>query len=207
VFDPHLFDNLAEAYARARRGKQQTDEMRRFHFTLEMNLWDLHAELKDATYRPGPCRHFRIVDPKPRQISAAPFRDRIVHHALCLVIQPLFERKFIYESYANRSGKGTHQAVDRALGYWSNLPPESRDFNLCPKNNPLNRINSRPSSRPCRWCVLLPCSSPLSFVPVTCHLLSLHISRLASLSPKKNTGLVEATGVFLLWPAKHPNTN
>jgi len=108
------FDNLLEAYSRARRGKQQTDEMRRFHFNLEMNLWNLHAELKDGMYQPGPYRHFRIIDPKPRKISAAPFRDRIVHHALCLVIQPLFERKFIHDSYANRAGKGTHKALDRA---------------------------------------------------------------------------------------------
>ena len=116
------FDNLLEAYSRARRGKQQTDEMRRFQFNLEMNLWNLHGELKDGTYQPGPYRHFRIVDPKPRKISAAPFRDRIVHHALCLIIQPLFERKFIFDSYANRAGKGTHKALDRAEGWVRRYP-------------------------------------------------------------------------------------
>ena len=116
------FDNLLEAYSRARRGKQQTDEMRRFQFNLEMNLWNLHGELKDGTYQPGPYRHFRIVDPKPRKISAAPFRDRIVHHALCLIIQPLFERKFIFDSYANRAGKGAHKALDRAEGWVRRYP-------------------------------------------------------------------------------------
>jgi RNA-directed DNA polymerase len=55
----------------------------------------------------------RIRDPKPRRISAAPFRDRVVHHALCAVLEPLFERGFVYDSYANRIGKGTHAAVER----------------------------------------------------------------------------------------------
>jgi RNA-directed DNA polymerase len=66
------FDNLLEAYSRARRGKQQTDEMRRFHFKLEMNLWDLHAELKDGTYQPGPYRHFRIVTPNRARSAPRP---------------------------------------------------------------------------------------------------------------------------------------
>ncbi len=120
------FDNLLEAYSRARRGKQQTDEMRRFQFNLEMNLWNLHAELKDGTYQPGLYRHFRIVDPKPRKISAAPFRDRIVHHALCLIIQPLFERKFIFDSYANRAGKGGTQSPRpcRGMGTTLSLRPQ-----------------------------------------------------------------------------------
>jgi RNA-directed DNA polymerase len=52
-----------------------------------------------------------IRDPKPRMVSAAPFRDRVVHHALCAVIEPIFERDFIDHSYANRAGKGTHRAV------------------------------------------------------------------------------------------------
>ena len=50
----------------------------------------------------------RSRDPKRRIVSAAPFRDRVVHHALCAVIEPLFERGFIDDSYANRTGKGSH---------------------------------------------------------------------------------------------------
>lgn len=64
-------------------------------------------------YRPGPYVHFTIHEPKLRTISAAPFRDRVVHHALCNVIEPWFERRFIHENYANRIGKGTHRAIDR----------------------------------------------------------------------------------------------
>jgi RNA-directed DNA polymerase len=60
--------------------------------------------------------HFHIKDPKPRKISAARFRDRVVHHALCNLIEPRFERLFMPDSYANRVGKGTHQAIDRLQG-------------------------------------------------------------------------------------------
>jgi hypothetical protein len=59
----------------------------------------------------------RIEDPKPRVVSAAPFRDRVVHHALCAVIEPLFERGFVFDSYANRVGKGTHRALERYERY------------------------------------------------------------------------------------------
>ena len=65
------------------------------------------------TYRPGPYRTFTIYEGKTRQISAAPFRDRVVHHALTGVLEPIFERSFIFDSYACRKGKGTHAAVDR----------------------------------------------------------------------------------------------
>jgi len=73
----------------------------------------LQRELHGHTYRPGPYVNFYIHDPKRRLISAAPFRDRVVHHALCNLIEPIFERSFITDSYANRVGKGTHRALDR----------------------------------------------------------------------------------------------
>jgi retron-type reverse transcriptase len=69
------------------------------------------------SYRPGPYTSFYIHEPKRRLISAAPFRDRVAHHALCNVIEPPFERSFIYDSYANRVGKGTHRALDRAQAF------------------------------------------------------------------------------------------
>src|ERR1019366_5854029 len=76
-------------------------------------LWKLHEELSTKTYRPGAYRSFFIYEPKKRQISAAPYRDRVVHHALTGVLEPIFERSFIADSYACRKGKGTHAAVDR----------------------------------------------------------------------------------------------
>lgn len=116
------FDNLLLAYAQARRGKKQTVEMHAFHFHLENNLWNLHYDLQQGTYQPGPYRNFTIYEPKKRLVSAAPFPDRVVHHALCQVIQPLFEPKFIADSYANRVSKGTHKALDRAHGWVRRYP-------------------------------------------------------------------------------------
>lgn len=69
--------------------------------------------MREKTYQPGSYTHFLIHDPKTRLISAAPFRDRVVHHALIDVIEPIFERKFIDASYVNRIGKVTHKALNR----------------------------------------------------------------------------------------------
>jgi len=108
------FENLWYAYRDAARGKHCTPGVARFEFHVEERLLELEAELAARTYRPGPYRSFYIRDPKRRLISAAPFRDRVVHHALCWVIEPLFEATFIADSYANRIGRGTHAALDRA---------------------------------------------------------------------------------------------
>ena len=111
------FDNLLAAAARARRGKRDRQDVAAFHHDLESNLLRLQEELLEGRYRPGAYRAFHIRDPKPRLISAAPYRDRVVHHALCRVIEPLFEHSFIFDSYANRRGKGTHKALDRCTEY------------------------------------------------------------------------------------------
>ena len=107
------FANLHLAYRQAAKGKRGQPEVAAFEYSLENNLFTLQAELQDQSYRPGAYRSFYIRDPKRRLISAAPFRDRVVHHALCNLIEPLFERTFIGDSYANRVGKGTHAALDR----------------------------------------------------------------------------------------------
>ena len=108
------WENLEWAYHRARRGKRGRVPAADFERRLEDNLVELQADLAQQTYRPGAYRNFYIHEPKRRLISAAPFRDRVVHHALCNVIEPLFDSRFIFDSYANRVGKGTHRALDRA---------------------------------------------------------------------------------------------
>ncbi|MEW5718074.1 MAG: reverse transcriptase domain-containing protein [Chloroflexota bacterium] len=110
----YTFANLERAYRRARKGKRDKDQVMWFEFNVEDELIRLQEELASQTYRPGPYRHFYITEPKVRKISAAPFRDRVVHHALCQIIEPIFERRFIFDSYACRIGKGTHRALDRA---------------------------------------------------------------------------------------------
>ena len=84
-----------------------------FNHNLEQELFTLQRELQTQTYQPGPYETFLIRDPKPRLISAAPYRDRVVHHALCNVIMPILERSFIADTYANRLGYGTHRALRR----------------------------------------------------------------------------------------------
>ena len=113
----HDFENLYQAYRKARKGKRSRPDVAAFEMDLEPELVRLQDELKDGSYRPGPYRHFTIYESKPRRISAAPFRDRVVHHALCRVIEPIWERRFIHDSYACRAGKGTHAALDRCTHF------------------------------------------------------------------------------------------
>jgi retron-type reverse transcriptase len=100
------------AARKARRGKRDKHEVQRFEFHLEAELLRLQAELHTGQYRPGPFHTHWISEPKPRLISAAPYRDRVVHHALMNVLEPLLERRFHPHSYACRKGKGTHAAAD-----------------------------------------------------------------------------------------------
>ena len=111
------FGNLYTAAKEAQRGKRFKPAVGRFHYDLAGSLIELRDELLSERYRPGPYRTFTIYEPARRFISAAPYRDRVVHHALCQTIEPLFERSFIFDSYANRVGKGTHRALDRCQQY------------------------------------------------------------------------------------------
>ena len=111
------WDNLLDAYRRCRRRKRYTPEAVRFDFDWETHLLRLHTELIDGCYAPGEYHNFFVHEPKRRKISAAPFRDRIVHHAVVGVLEPIYERRFLFDSYACRKGKGTHRAVDRAQQY------------------------------------------------------------------------------------------
>ncbi len=108
------WDNLLLAYRKAARGKRGHPNVALFEYRLEDNLLALQSELRARRYLPGAYASFYIHEPKRRLISAAPFRDRVVHHALCNLIEPIFERSFIFDSYANRVGKGTHAALNRA---------------------------------------------------------------------------------------------
>lgn len=107
------WDNLVSAARRARRGKRFKAGPLLFEHDVEAELLRLQAELTDGSYSPGAYRAFIIHEPKRRLISAAPYRDRVVHHALCRVIEPIFERTFLGCSYANRTGYGTHRALRR----------------------------------------------------------------------------------------------
>lgn len=111
------FENLYRAAYRVLRGKRTQVRAGDFFRTLEYNLLRLQSELRAYAYRPGPYRTFWITTPKRRLISAAPFRDRVIHHALINVIEPIFERRFIYHSYACRVEKGTHRALQQFVNW------------------------------------------------------------------------------------------
>ncbi|MDE2096769.1 MAG: reverse transcriptase [Patescibacteria group bacterium] len=121
------FDNLHLAYLKARRCRRYRTAILKFGYNLEENLLALRRELASKTYRHGGYREFIIADSKKRVIKAAPFRDRVVHHALCNVIEPILDRGFIYDSYACRKGKGTHAAVIRLEKFIKSLRTNERE--------------------------------------------------------------------------------
>jgi retron-type reverse transcriptase len=96
------------------KGSGKTSATCRFFYNLEPEILRLRTELLNNTYQPGAYRYFKIFDPKERVIAVAPFRDRVVHHAVVRILTPIYERVFIYDSYATRPNKGTHAAIKRA---------------------------------------------------------------------------------------------
>ncbi len=108
------FRALCQAAGRAARGKRQQPQVATFLMDLEPEILQLRRELLSGRWRPGPYRVFSVRDPKPRTICAAPFRDRVVHHAVCAVVAPAFERYAVHDSYACRPGRGTLAALRRA---------------------------------------------------------------------------------------------
>jgi retron-type reverse transcriptase len=109
----YSFELLLRAYVDCRRRKRNTGSALAFEQNLERNLWKLHQELVDGTYRPGRSICFVITRPKPREVWAAEFRDRIVHHLLYNKISPRFHASFIADSCACIPGRGTLYAAER----------------------------------------------------------------------------------------------
>ncbi len=106
-------DNLSLAWMKARKRKTKKEYVIEFEKNLLKNLTKLHNELNFQTYKPKPLETFILKDPKTRKISKSDFRDRIIHHALIKILEPIFDKTFIYDSYANRKGKGTLKALQR----------------------------------------------------------------------------------------------
>ena len=106
------FSNLLRSFRNASKGKKHTRIVQHYSLQLEKNLFRLQERLVKHTWAPGESRTFTILEPKLRKITAPAFEDRIVHHAIYSVINELFDKKFIYHSYACRSGKGNIAAVN-----------------------------------------------------------------------------------------------
>lgn len=108
------FGNLYAAYEDAKRGHTWKDSTCKYLANaLECTLY-LQGQLQSGTYKLGQYYHFQVNEPKPRQIMALPFKDKVVQHVLCdKLLMPIFERHFIHDNYASRDGKGVHAGLDR----------------------------------------------------------------------------------------------
>lgn len=107
------YENLYSAYLSCRKRKTNSQECMEFSYNLEENLLELQRELATRTYRPGRSVAFMVTKPKLREVFAAQFRDRVVHHLLYNYLAPIYEPRFIYDSWACRPEKGTHRAMKR----------------------------------------------------------------------------------------------
>jgi RNA-directed DNA polymerase len=107
------FDNIYCAYLKARKNKRYKSAVLKFTYNLEENLINIREELINKLYKTGQYRHFNVHEPKTRKISALPFKDRVVQHAICNVIEPIFEKSFIYDSHACRKEFGVISGVSR----------------------------------------------------------------------------------------------
>ncbi|MDD3170559.1 MAG: reverse transcriptase [Candidatus Pacebacteria bacterium] len=107
------FENIHSGYLKAGKGKRFKKDVLSFGYFLEYELAGIKKELEGQNYVHGGYKEFIVRDSKKRTIRAPCFRDRIMHHALCNAVEPVFEKTFIFDSYACRKGKGTHQALKR----------------------------------------------------------------------------------------------
>jgi retron-type reverse transcriptase len=127
IADLYSFENLWRQYRACRRNKRNTVNQFRFEIDAEANLLDLQRELREHTYQPGRFICFVTDGPKPREVFAADFRDRIVHHALVSRLEPVFEPRFTHDSYACRKGRAHSPLVPNPFRQWPPRAAERRD--------------------------------------------------------------------------------
>ncbi len=132
------YENLLLAFKRARKRKTLKKDVIELEADLENNLKKLKEELETFTYSPKPLTVFTVRDPKTRRISKSYFRDRVVHHAICNIIAPIFEKDFIFDSFANRRGKGTHPAIKRFEKFLRRVSYNGKT--LCPPPESLKKM-------------------------------------------------------------------
>jgi len=116
------FQNIYKAYLTCRKNKRNTINALKFEQNLIENLWDLCHSLQNRSYKVGTSICFLASSPKLREVFAADFKDRVVHHILIDAIEQMYERKFIYDVYNNRKKRGIHQAKKRVAGWMQSNP-------------------------------------------------------------------------------------
>ena len=131
----YSIDNLISAFKKARKGKLEKNYVINFESNLERNITMLQRDLRLKKYKPSRLRKFIIRDPKTRTIHSSIFRDRIVHHAIVNLLQPIYEEIFIYDSFASRKTKGTHLAVKRFESFVRKVSSNGRKIKNSFNNN------------------------------------------------------------------------
>ncbi|WP_440056137.1 reverse transcriptase domain-containing protein [Pseudoalteromonas sp. T1lg65] len=121
----YQFENILNAAYQCRKGKTTSASALAFFNNLEENIVQIQNELMWEMYSVLPYRHFYVFEPKRRLISAPHFKDRVIHRAICNVIKPLFDKQYIYDSYACRKGKGAHAGADRAQRFIKQVESEN----------------------------------------------------------------------------------
>jgi len=120
LFDPppiknreQLLLDLFKAYYDARKNKRSTINQLKFEINYEQNIFELYEEIIAYNYKPKQSICFVVTQPVKREIFAADFRDRVIHHLIYNYIMPVFDKTFINDSYSCRKGKGTHYGIGR----------------------------------------------------------------------------------------------
>lgn len=119
------YGNVQKSYNKARKGKRYRKDVIRFTKEKEENLKRVREDILTQEYKPGTYHYFKVYEPKERQIMALPFYDRVVQHAINNVLEPIFNKRFIFHSYACRKKKGMHKASETLQGWlygWKNIP-------------------------------------------------------------------------------------
>ena len=129
------YENLLDAFEKARKGKSKKPYVEDFEKNLNEELISLQKNLVEKTYQPHKLKKFIVRDPKTRTIHASAFRDRIVHHAVVKVLEPIFEKIFINDSFASRKTKGTHSAVERFEYFMRKVSGNGRLIRNAPHTN------------------------------------------------------------------------
>jgi len=119
------FENIHSAYLKARKGKRYHRAVLKFTLNLEENLINIYEELNNKTYKTGYYKQFKVYEPKERNISALQFKDRVAQHAICNIVEPIFEESFIYDSHACRKGLGVVSGVLRTTKFLRSISVNS----------------------------------------------------------------------------------
>ncbi len=128
-------NNLLSAFKKARKGKSKKDYVIKFELDLEKSIGLLQRDLKLKIYKPKDLKKFIVRDPKTRTIHSSDFRDRVIHHAIVNLIQPIYEKIFIYDSFASRKYKGSHLAVKRFESFVKKVSSNGRKIKNHFNNN------------------------------------------------------------------------